>query len=171
MRSFSNTLSVAPGYLCQWTSSSLNKNTCGTDVYIFLVRDADGQKLFDFQLQNLTDSETFSASLNIVVPLSNSATSSRSNSSAPIIKRMFSPSVKGGKNNPPSQVRQEPQKVKSQVMGSFSEDAVKQIEFESWDEDLINKELSILPTEVVWLWDLGKDSWLRVDLDKQEKEN
>ena len=56
-------------------------------------------------------------------------------------------------------------------MGSFSEDAVKQIEFESSDEDLINKEPSILPTEVVWLWDLGKDSWLRVDLDKQEKEN
>ena len=171
VKDLGSTLSVAPGYLCQRISSSLNNNSCGTDIHVFLVRDADGQKLFDFQLQNLTDSETFFASLNLVVPLSDSATSSRSNSSAPIIKRMFSPSVKGGKNNPPSQVRQEPQKVKSQVMGSFSEDAVKQIEFESSDEDLINKEPSILPTEVVWLWDLGKDSWLRVDLDKQEKEN
>ena len=246
-----STLSVAPGYLCQRISSSLNSDSCGTDIHVSLVRDSDGQKLFDFQLQNLTDSETFSASLNLVVPLSDSAmtsrsdssapitkrvllpsvksgknnppslvrqepqkvksqvmgsfsenamqqielesldkdlvnkepsilptevvwlweTSSRSNSSAPIIKRMFLPAVKGGKNNPPSQVRQEPQKVKSQVVGSFSENAMKQIDFESSDKGLVNKEPSILPTEVVWLWDLSKDSWLRFDLDKQEKEN
>ena len=55
-------------------------------------------------------------------------------------------------------------------MGSFFENAVKQIEFESSDEDLVNKEQSKLPTEVVCLWCLSKDSWLRVDLDTQEKE-
>jgi len=70
-RSFANTLSVAPGYLCQWISSSLNNNSCGADIHVTFVRDADGQKLFDFQLQTLTDSETFSASLNIVLPFSN----------------------------------------------------------------------------------------------------
>ncbi|MDA9641673.1 hypothetical protein N9T26_02160 [Alphaproteobacteria bacterium] len=166
-----STLSVAPGYLCQRISSSLNNNSCGTDIHVSLVRDADGQKLFDFQLQNLTDSETFSASLNLVVPLSDSVTTSRSNFSAPITKRVFLPAVKGGIDNPSSQVRQEPQKVKSQVTGSFSENAVKQIEFESSGKDLVNKEPGISPTEVVWFWDLSKDSWLRVDLDKQEIEN
>ena len=74
MRSFGNTLSVAPGYLCQLISSSLNNNSCGSDIHIALIRNADGQKLIDFQLQNLTDTETFSASLSIVVPLSNYAT-------------------------------------------------------------------------------------------------
>ena len=168
---FGNTLSVAPGYSCQRISSSLNNNSCGTDIHIFLVGDGDGQKLFDFQLQNLTDSETISASLNLVLPLSFSATSSRSNSSAPITKRVLSSPVEGKINNPSSQVRQEPQKVKNQAMGSIFEHAVKQIEFESLDTDLVNKEPSMLPAEVVWVWDLSKDSWLRVDLDKQEKEN
>lgn len=108
MRSSGNTLSVAPGYLCQWISSSLNNNSCGSDIYVALVRDADGQKWFDFQLQNLTDSETFSASLNIVVPLSNFATSSRSHSSAPIDKRVALPPVKVGTNSLLSQARHEP---------------------------------------------------------------
>ena len=84
MRSYSNTLSVAPGYFCQWISSSLNNNSCGSDIHVALVRDADGRKLFNFQFQNSTNSKTFSASLSIVVPFSNSATSSRSHSSAPI---------------------------------------------------------------------------------------
>ena len=52
-------------------------------------------------------------------------------------------------------------------MGSYSENAVKQIEFKSSDKELVNKEPGIFPTEVVWFWDLSKDSWLRVDLDKQ----
>ena len=105
MRSFGNTLSVAPGYLCQWISSSLNNNSCGSDIHVALIRDADGQKLIDFQLQNLTDSETFYASLNIVVPLSNSVTSSRSHSSVPIDKRVALPPVKGGTNSLLSQAR------------------------------------------------------------------
>ena len=105
------------------------------------------------------------------MPLSDSVTTSRNNFSAPTTKRVFLPPVKGGINNPLSQVRQEPQKVKSQVMGSFSENAVKQIEFESLDKELVNKEPGTFPTEVVWFWDLSKDSWLRVDLDKQEIEN
>ncbi|MDC0062918.1 hypothetical protein OAJ84_02885 [Candidatus Puniceispirillum sp.] len=96
MRSFGNTLSVAPGYLCQLISSSLNNNSCGADIHVALVRESDGRKLFDFQLQNLNDSETFYASLNIVVPLSNSATSSGSHSSAPIDKRAALPPAKGG---------------------------------------------------------------------------
>ena len=98
-----STLSVAPGYLCQRISSSLNNNSCGTDIHVSLVRDADGQKLFDFQLQNLTDSETFSASLNLVVPLSDSVTTSRSNFSATINKRVSLPPVKAGIDNPSSQ--------------------------------------------------------------------
>ena len=56
-------------------------------------------------------------------------------------------------------------------MGSISENAVKQTEFKSSDKNAVNKELNTRPTEVVWLWELSKDSWLRVDLDKQEKEN
>ena len=105
------------------------------------------------------------------MPLSHSATSSHSNSSAPIIESVLSPSVKGEINSPSSQVRREPQKVKNQAMGAISENAVKQTEFKSSDKDSVNKEPNTLPTEVVWLWELGKDSWLRVDLDKQEKEN
>jgi len=65
----------------------------------------------------------------------------------------------------------EPQKVKNHAMGSVSENAVKQTEFESLDKDSVNKVPSMLPTEVVWLWDVSKDSWLRVDLEKQEKQN
>ena len=166
-----NTLSVAPGYSCQRISSSLNNNSCGTDIHVFLVGDGDGQKRFDFQLQNLTDSETFSASFNFVMPLSHSTTSSHSNPSSPIIERVLSPPVKGEINNPSSQVRREPQKVKIQAMGSISENAVKQTEFKSSDNGSVDEEPNTLPTEVVWLWELSKDSWLRVDLDKQEKEN
>ena len=65
----------------------------------------------------------------------------------------------------------EPQKVKNQAMGSIDENAVKQTEFKSSNKDSVNKEPNTLPTEVVWLLELSKDSWLRVDLDKQEKEN
>lgn len=166
-----NTLSVAPGYSCQRISSNLDNNSCGTNIHVFLVGDGDGQKLFDFQIQNLTDSKTFSASLNLVVPLSHSATFSRNNSSAPITKRVLSPPVKGQKNNPTNLIKQKPQKVKNQAMSLVSANAVKQIERESLDKGSVKKEPGMLPTEVIWLWDLSKDSWLRVDLDKQEKEN
>ena len=53
----------------------------------------------------------------------------------------------------------------------ISENAVKQTEFKISDKDSVNKVPNTLPTEVVWLWELSTDSWLRVDLDKQEKEN
>ena len=56
-------------------------------------------------------------------------------------------------------------------MDSIDENAVKQTEFKSSNKDSVNKEPNKLPTEVFWLWELSKDSWLRVDLDKQEKEN
>ena len=162
-----NTLSVAPGYSCQRISSGLNNNSCGTDIHVFLVGDGDGQKRFNFQLQNLTDSKTFSASLNLVVPLSHSVRSSHSNLSAPIIKRVLSPPLKGEINNLASQVKREPQKLKKQTMGSIYENAVKQTEFKISDKDPVDKKPSPLPTEVVWLWELSKDSWSRVDLDKQ----
>ena len=97
MLSYSHTLSVAPGYFCQWISSSLNNNSCGSDIHVALVRDADGRKLFNFQFQNLTNSKTFSASLIIVVPFSNLAKSSRSHSSAPIDERGITASKRWNK--------------------------------------------------------------------------
>jgi len=86
----------------------LENNSCGSDIHVALVRNADGRKLIDFQIQNLTNTETFSASLNIFVPLSNSATSNRSHPSTPIGKRVALTPVKGGINNSLSQVRHEP---------------------------------------------------------------
>ena len=167
---FANTMSVAPGYLCQLVSSSLYNNSCGTDINLSLVRDADGRKLFDFQLQNLTDSETFSASLNLVVPLSNIAKSGRGNYSAPIKNRVSLPQVKGGINNSANKGTDKSRKVKKQVTGSFFENAMKQVEFESSQENLVNRDSAKLPTVVIWLWDLSKDNWLLVSADKQEKE-
>ena len=163
-------MSFAPGYLCQLVSSSLNNNSCGTDINLSFVRDADGRKLFDFQLQNLTDSETFSASLNLVVPLANIAKLGRSDYSAPINNRVSLPPVKGGINRSASQETHKSQKVKNQVMGSFFENAEKQVEFESSQANLVNEDSAKPSTEVIWLWDLSKDSWLLVSPDEQEKE-
>ena len=105
------------------------------------------------------------------MPLSDSATSSHGNLSAPIIERVLSPPVKGEINNPSSQVRRGPKKVKYQAMGSISENAVKQTKSDRSDKESVNKELIMPPTEVVWIWNLSGNSWLRIDLDKQEKEN